>query len=67
MSQVKFLLLGFLSFRHTFRNIYGFELELEKITGVERKFPEAHTKFKADLENFLIFVDGLADITPAKA
>jgi len=61
------LLVDFLGFRHKFRNIYGFELEAEKVTDIERKFPEAHTKFKTGLEKFLIFLDGLADITPAKA
>ncbi len=61
------LLLDFLSFRHKFRNIYGFELELDKIAGIERKFPEAHTKFKADLETFLVFVDQLANTPPPKA
>jgi hypothetical protein len=59
------LLLDFLSFRHKFRNIYGFELEFEKVADVERKFSETHTKLKADLEAFLIFVDKLANtITP---
>ena len=61
------LLLDFLSFRHKFRNIYGFELELDKVADIERKFPKVHTEFKADLEKFLIFVDGLANITPAGA
>jgi hypothetical protein len=61
------LLVDFLSFRHKFRNIYGFELELDKVADIERKFSEAHTKFKSDIEKFLIFVDGLADIASAKA
>jgi hypothetical protein len=60
------LLVDFLSFRHKFRNIYGFELEFEKVADIERKFPEAHAKFKADLEAFLIFVDKLANTTLPK-
>jgi hypothetical protein len=61
------LLVDFLSFRHKFRNIYGFELELDKVTDIERKFPEAHTKFKSDVEKFLLFVDNLAGAMPAEA
>jgi hypothetical protein len=60
------LLVDFLSFRHKFRNLYGFELELDKVADIERKFPEAHAKFKADLEAFLIFVDELANTAPPK-
>jgi len=53
------LLLDFLSFRHKFRNIYGFELEHEKVADIEAKFPEAHKKFRADMEKFLLFLDTL--------
>jgi hypothetical protein len=60
------LLVDFLSFRHKFRNIYGFELELDKVADIERRFPEAHAKFKADLEAFLTFVDKLANTIAPK-
>jgi len=59
------LLLEFLSFRHKFRNIYGFELELDKIANIEGKFPEAHKRFKTDLVIFLDFLDKLAGVSPA--
>ena len=54
------LLLDFLSFRHKFRNIYGFELEFEKVADIERKFVDAHNKFTADIQAFLILLDQFA-------
>jgi hypothetical protein len=61
------LLSDFLSFRHKFRNIYGFDLDFEKVAEVEAKFPEAHKKFKDDLETFLGFMDTLiAGPSPSK-
>jgi len=54
------LLSDFLNFRHKFRNIYGFDLEFEKVAEIEKKFSEAHEKFRADIEAFLVFVENLA-------
>jgi len=46
-------------------NIYGFELEFDKLENVENKFPEAHKRFKAELAIFLDFLDKLAGASPA--
>ncbi|MDZ7290113.1 MAG: hypothetical protein ONB44_01675 [candidate division KSB1 bacterium] len=60
------LLLDFLSFRHRFRNIYGFELDFEKVTEIETQFPEAYKKFSADIKDFLRFLDSLAAAPSSK-
>jgi hypothetical protein len=60
------LLLNFIAFRHKFRNIGLLNFDFEEMKKIEIKFPEAHTKFKADLEAFLIFVDKLANTPPPK-
>jgi len=60
------LLLNFLAFRHKFRNIGLTDFDFEEMKKIEIKFPEVHTKFKADLETFLIFVDRLANTPPPK-
>ncbi len=54
------LLFDFLSFRHKFRNLYGFDLEFEKIAEIEAKFPAAHQNFVADMQALLRFLDSLA-------
>jgi len=54
------VLVDFLNFRHKFRNIYGFDLEPERVDEVEREFPEAHKQLVADLEVFLQFLENMA-------
>jgi len=66
ISEESFRLLAdFLDFRHKFRNIYGFELDGEKLEAIETKFSDAHEKFKADMKNFLNFLANLSALPPA--
>jgi HepT-like protein len=43
----------FLSFRHLFRNIYGFELKGERITYLARKFDPVAKRFINEIKKFL--------------
>lgn len=43
----------FLSFRHLFRNIYGFELESKRLDELAQKFPETARLFKKEIEKFI--------------
>lgn len=42
----------FLAFRHLFRNIYGFELESERLDRLVEKFPRVAKKFEEEIESF---------------
>ena len=53
------LLQTFLNFRHKFRLIYGFELEIEKMKNLDRLYPEAHRKFVEDINKFIGFLEGM--------
>lgn len=43
----------YLSFRHIFRNIYGFELEGERLDRLSEKFGEISQKFEKEIKEFL--------------
>ena len=43
----------YLSFRHVFRNIYGFELKGERLDRLVNKFNKVSNKFKNEIRNFL--------------
>lgn len=43
----------FLAFRHLFRNIYGFELEGERLTQLADKFPKTVELFKTEIAEFI--------------
>ena len=45
-----------LSFRHLFRNIYGFELEKEKVVDLINKLVKYHTQIVKDINKFLKFL-----------
>jgi hypothetical protein len=53
------LLKKFLEFRHMFRNVYGFDLEFEKLDDLDRLYPEAHKKFREDIQKFIAFLEQL--------
>ncbi|MEW6328436.1 MAG: hypothetical protein AB1487_12750 [Thermodesulfobacteriota bacterium] len=53
------LLHEFLAFRHVVRNIYGFELDSERLTRLIEKSKEVFGRFKQDLQDFLQFLDKL--------
>ncbi len=44
----------YLSFRHIFRNIYGFELKGERLERLTKKFEKVCEKFKKEIKTFLI-------------
>ena len=65
LSEETFKLLAdFLDFRHKFCNIYGFELDREKLKAIEEKFSLTLEKFRTDAEKFLQFLDGLSAFLP---
>ena len=43
----------YLGFRHLFRNIYGFELQGNKIDNLIKNFARVHRKFKKEVRIFL--------------
>jgi hypothetical protein len=51
------LLEEFLRFRHLFRNVYGFELEWERMKPLLARMGSAWAGFDADLTAFLAFLD----------
>jgi hypothetical protein len=51
------LLSEFLRFRHMFRNIYGFELEWERLKPLLMRLPTAWVCLQLDLQGFLAFLD----------
>lgn len=46
----------YLSFRHVFRNIYGFELKGERIDYLANKFDRVATRFEKEIKKFLNFL-----------
>lgn len=46
----------YLSFRHVFRNIYGFELKEERIDYLSHKFKKVTDNFIKEIRHFLAFV-----------
>ncbi len=43
----------YLSFRHVFRNIYGFELKGERLTRLANKFESVSGQFRNEIKTFL--------------
>ncbi|MBI5194721.1 MAG: hypothetical protein HZA10_00195 [Nitrospirae bacterium] len=46
----------YLSFRHVFRNIYGFELKGDRIKYLAEKFDNVAERFISEIKKFLIFL-----------
>ena len=46
-------LLPYLKFRHLFRNLYGFELEWEKMKELDRHFPDISARWFGEIRTFL--------------
>jgi hypothetical protein len=51
------LLEEFLRFRHLFRNVYGFDLEWERLRPLLSRVPATWGVLRADLMAFLVFLD----------
>ncbi len=52
---------GYLEFRHRFRNIYGFELEWDKMKGLKESMPEVAERFKKEIKEFIEFMKKLTE------
>ena len=44
------------SFRHVFRNIYGFELKGERIDYLSEKFDRVVERFNKEIKEFIVFL-----------
>jgi len=51
----------YLAFRHVVRNIYGFELDRERIERLVARYPAVWRQVEADLQRFIAWLDALAD------
>jgi hypothetical protein len=51
----------YLAFRHVVRNIYGFELDVERIADLLGRYPEVWRQVEADFERFIAWLVALAD------
>ena len=51
----------YLGFRHVFRNIYGFQLESERLKRLLQNFDKVFSQFKNSLTRFIRFLKKLAD------
>ena len=54
---------GYLEFRHRFRNIYGFELEWNKMKGLKETLPDVAERFKKEIQGVMGFLKKLAEDT----
>jgi hypothetical protein len=54
----------FLGFRHIVRNLYGFELNLERVADLVERYPKAWTLVQSDLYVFIQWLRSLADRLP---
>lgn len=50
----------FLAFRHVIRNIYGFEIDSERLRGLLEKVKKVFENFKRDITKFLGFLRSMA-------
>ncbi len=51
----------FLAFRHVVRNLYGFELDEERIERLIARYPGVWGQVEADLRRFIAWLETLAD------
>lgn len=51
----------FLSFRHVVRNIYGFELDPERVEQMAARYPQAWHLFEADVRRFVAWLQAVAE------
>ena len=55
-------LIPYLRFRHLFRNLYGFELDEEKMRDLDTHFPETRSRTTREINNFLDWLHSTADL-----
>lgn len=51
----------YLAFRHVVRNIYGFELDAERVDRLVTRYPEVWRQVEADFQAFIAWLNALAD------
>ncbi len=51
----------YLAFRHVVRNIYGFELDVERIERLVARYPKTWSQVQVDLERFIVWLHELAN------
>lgn len=51
----------YLAFRHVVRNIYGFELDIERIARLVERYPLVWGQVEADVERFTAWLGALAE------
>ncbi len=62
-AETAALLDSYLAFRHVVRNIYGFELEPDRIDQLVAHYPEVWRRVEADLSGFVKWLRALAEHT----
>ncbi|GBF79199.1 hypothetical protein [Aphanothece sacrum] len=60
-AQTAQQLAEYLSFRHVVRNIYGFELETQRVENLVNNYYETWQHFEQDMQNFLTWLRTMAD------
>ncbi len=56
----------YLAFRHVVRNIYGYELDVERIEHLVERYPAVWHQVEADIQRFVAWLHALADQMPAE-
>lgn len=56
----------YLRFRHLFRNVYGFELEWERLQPLLGRLSAAWVEFQTDILHFLAFLDESGNYAPVR-
>lgn len=51
----------YLSFRHVVRNIYGFELQQQRVTDLVENYYQTWQSFKQDIDEFLLWLKAIAE------
>ena len=55
-------LVPYLRFRHLFRNLYGFELDEDKMSDIDSHFPETHSRAFSEITAFLGWLMSAAEL-----
>ena len=60
-SETRKILEEYLAFRHVVRNIYGFELDPERLDNLVKHYPVVWEKFEQDVIQFVNWLKSVAD------
>ncbi len=61
MKKRRKLLEEYLAFRHVIRNIYGFEIDSERLKRLIEKIPGTHQRLKKEINSFIRFLKKLIE------